>query len=480
VRISGRRIAPLVTVMTIVTAAPNAAAVGPDCSALEKKQATSKKLDALLAVAQCHAKAGKLLVARADYLAAIARARAAKDKKSLKAAEKALKELEAKLAFITVSASPDVSEVRVDGEIVTQGAAVAVEPGAHVIMANGPGRPTFTKKVELRKGDTEQVTIPASDKPAEPPTATTEPPQPPKPEEKPEEKRADDKPAGVVEKAAPAPAPADGEPHAGFTLDVEQLLQLYQEPVAPGRTQAGHSFVTVATVGYDFAPSLRAFARWGLVGDSPPERSGALAFANPALGGRFSFAPISQLRVGVEAGVVLPLGSGGGDPPAADASLSEIDDYRNTVFAMVRGRALHPALFDPNYLTPYVGLDAGTTISNVVVRVETFVEQSLRVRGSDQLDSAKTRLRFNLHGGYLVIPQIEPFLELRWFRFLSEPSFVPRDTATADTLFGALGVAFVLAPALPLRLRLAYLRALDEPLTRDDFDAFSLQVGVDF
>lgn len=461
------------------TCLPARARAAPkDCSALEKKQRASNKLDVLVALAQCHQAAGKLVRARAEYQDAIARAKAAKNKAVLKAAERGLKETEAKLAWVSISAEPDagVTDIRVDGQTVAAGANVPLEPGPHTITATGPSRLSFSKKLALRSGDSEQVVIPADKGHASvgggdaPPTSPA-----PAPSAPPEESASSKPDPSDAHASAPSHDGAhdedEPEPHTGFVADLEALLQMYTQAPQPGaEAESGEAVVTVATVGYDFTPQLRAYVRYGLVHNAPPALSTAQSLSNLGLGGRFSLSPIPRLSVGAEAGLILPFGSGGGDAPSQDL-----------VFANVRARALHPALFDPNYLTPWLGVDAGTTIEHVTLRLGVAVEQSIRTAGSGfSADASKTRLRLTPHVGYQVLPWLEPFVELRWFRFLSTPVFVEADPPTGDSLFGALGVAFAFAPTLPLRARLTYLRAIDEPLTRDDFHVLSLQLGVDF
>src|SRR5690606_2482220 len=102
---------------------------------------------------------------------------------------------------------------------------------------------------------------------------------------------------------------------------------------------------------------------------------------------------------------------------------------------------------------------------------------SFQVSGPDEADAAKTRIRVAAHGGYRIHRYVEPFVELRWFRFVSSPAFVEADSALADNLFAGIGVA---ATFTPLRAQLAYLRALEAPVSRDDFAVFAIRLGIDF
>ena len=85
--------------------------------------------------------------------------------------------------------------------------------------------------------------------------------------------------------------------------------------------------------------------------------------------------------------------------------------------------------------------------------------------------------RIAAHGGYRVLPWLEPFVELRYFRFLSSNAAIEADHALSDNMYGGLGVGALLGP---LRAQVAYLRALDPPLTRVNFNVFAVRLGADF
>ena len=133
-------------------------------------------------------------------------------------------------------------------------------------------------------------------------------------------------------------------------------------------------------------------------------------------------------------------------------------------------------MFDPNFMTTYIGGYAQTQHTKVVGRLEVFFDPSFKVNDAPD-DKGKTRLRIAAHGGYRVLPWLEPFLELRYFRFLSTNAAIEQDSKLADTLFAGLGIGALLGP---LRAQVAYLRALDPPLTRIDFNVFAIRLGADF
>jgi len=144
----------------------------------------------------------------------------------------------------------------------------------------------------------------------------------------------------------------------------------------------------------------------------------------------------------------------------------------------VRGRALEPTLFDPNYLTPWLLAIATPVLGKADLRVDTGVDFMFRTSGSSLNPTAtKIRLVVTLHAGYRVLRQLVPFAELRYFRFLNDLSLP--DASLIDNTFGVLGLAVPLAPALPLRLSVSYVRALYQPLTNDGFQALALGIGGD-
>jgi len=444
-----------------------------DCKKVEAAQAKKKasRLATLLAVAACHHKAGKYTAAWYEYAEAAARARDAKDKAALKVAQKGERENAGLLAWITVKSDDDLGVFDIDGEKTVAGAKKAVDPGKHTVTASGPNRKTpWTKNLELQAGDVEEVDVPAP----EPVAVAESTPPTPAPVNEPPPALSTTPPSSspVPKKDKPAPSqPERFDPypdHTGFVADLETLLELYKEqPPNTQNREGGQAYVFVPTLSYDFMPSLRAYAKWGLVDNYRPGLAHATALANVALGARYSLRIADWLKGITEAGLILPTGNSGGDDPNVG------DPIR---FANLRARALNPALFDPNYITPYVGLGAVAFYEGFDASVDLTFMPSFKTGGLDQ-DKSKSRLVVGLHGGWWVIPQLEPFLEVRWFRFLSSNAAIDADSALADTLFGGLGVGARLAS---FRLQLVYLRAIDAPLIRDDFAVLSLRLGYDF
>ncbi|HEY8080051.1 MAG TPA: hypothetical protein VIF62_38235 [Labilithrix sp.] len=448
----------------VFIATPSAAHAAGKCATLEQKHLEApEKLVPLLEVAECHVGEAQYVLARLEYGNAEKLARARRDARAQKTAREGIKKTDAKIAWVKITADKDANptELRIDGQAAQAGAATPVDPGMHTIEASyGDGGVAWSRKVELKAGDTEYVLVPpnpaAAPPVSEPPPARVEEPAPPAPP-------ADTPPPS-------APIEEEEPPHTGFVFDLVELLELYHEvPTGETSAQAGHAWVTVATLGWDFTPSLRAFARYGFVGNIAPEQNDALSISNAALGARYELRPLKALRVAGEGGLVFPLASGSGDTPS-----------KGILFANVRARALYPALFDPNYLTPWLTASAMPVLGKAELRVDAGLEWMLRTSAkATNPDATKLRLVFTAHAGYAVLRQLVPYVELRYFRFLNDPSFVSIDDSLVDNTFGVLGVAVPLAPALPIRLSVSYLRALDKPLTNDDFQALALGIGGD-
>jgi hypothetical protein len=135
--------------------------------------AESYRLDpvsgSLIALASCYEADGKLASAWSKYgeLASVADREGRKDRAD--GARQRVKELEPKLARLTITVSPDAAAisglvVKRDGTAVgspTYGVAIPIDRGEHTIEASAPGHSAFTQKVNVQDGATMSVSIPA-------------------------------------------------------------------------------------------------------------------------------------------------------------------------------------------------------------------------------------------------------------------------------------------------------------------------------
>lgn len=155
--------------------------------------AESYRLDpvsgSLVALASCYEADGKLASAWSRYgeLASLAEREGKKER--AEAARQRAKELEPKLARLTVSVAPDAAAlqglvVKRDGTelgAASFGTAIPVDRGEHTIEATAPGHAPFAQKVSIQDGATMSVSIPALTS-----EGGTTPPPPPSPDTTPQ------------------------------------------------------------------------------------------------------------------------------------------------------------------------------------------------------------------------------------------------------------------------------------------------------
>lgn len=446
-----------------------AEAAPPDCKKVEQKKRKGGRTAQLLAVAKCHHDTGKYTAAWYEYTEAAARARQAKDKRSLKIAEAGERQNAGLLAWVTLVADKN-SELDIDGEKTVSGAKKAVDPGKHTVTAKGVHRSkAWSKTIDLASGDVEEITVPPPE--YEPSTSV----ETPVPGAAPPSPASSTSAAASTTPGAAADRHEDSdedfeeeEPHTGVAADLDALITLYEETSpTSNETRNGQAFAFLGQVAYDFNPSVRAFVRYGLVDNFAPGRSHAASVSNLLLGGSYGADVTTFMRVAGEGGLILPIGTGGGTDPA-----------EGILFANARARSmpLHPAMFEPNFITPYFGGIVSSIHRRIVGRFDLFIDPSFKVNDAND-DKGKTRLRSSLHGGYRVLPWLEPFVELRYFRFLSSNAAIDADPILVDNLFAGIGIGAILGP---LRAQVAYLRAFDPPLTRIAFNVFAIRVGAEF
>lgn len=243
----------------------------------------------------------------------------------------------------------------------------------------------------------------------------------------------------------------------------------------------GRGGTTVASLlagGLRLTPALGLLARVAMVRSDPPSGASATALTNPTLGVLSAIPVRSDLRLAFFLGVAPPLGSGGGNAPDAAVSAA----VRAAVVA--RG-ALDNALFAVNDLVLFPGVDLAYLAHGLTIQAEVTLLQLRRLRGAEvQPDVWKTNLTTGLHIGYFVVPWAQVSAELRYQRWLSTPSFVRADPsgASRDTLSAVAGLRFrfKVGQALSLRPGLAYGRGLDDPMARQNYHLFLVDLPVAF
>lgn len=285
---------------------------------------------------------------------------------------------------------------------------------------------------------------------------------------------AEPPPDKVVPPAAPYSLPWQLRP-AG----VANVLRL--ETSIAGYEQQGDAGLTAATMflaSWKLRPSLAPVVRLAIVyNDEPDPAVGAgVAVVNPLIG--LSYAPRVRppWRVALFGGLALPLGQGGANSPALDA----------TAAAAARGiparAGMDNAMFAVNYATPLVGADVAYVSGGLTVQAEATVLQLLRTRNEAFApEGARTNSTFGLHTGYFVTPKVSLGVEVRYQRWLSTPGFVRANPAARDTLTVAAGLrVHAVVGGARVQPGIAFSRALDDPLAAGDYGIVQIDVPVAF
>ena len=144
-----------------------------DYAAACPKLAESFRLDpatgALLALAICHEKEGRLATAWAEYVDVAGRAKSQGREDRAAAARQSAEKLRPRLSRMVIEVGEDAEaveglEIRRDGEVVGKaawGVAVPVDGGKHRVEATAPGRVTWSTSVSLNSENSlETVTVP--------------------------------------------------------------------------------------------------------------------------------------------------------------------------------------------------------------------------------------------------------------------------------------------------------------------------------
>jgi hypothetical protein len=139
------------------------------CPKFEASQQLDPGLGTLLNLAECYEKLGKTASAWAEYREAIPLARASGSKVRQDLATQRAQALESRLATLTiraVSGGDDSAQlsIRRDGISVQPaelGSPIPVDPGAHTIEAEAPGKQTWTSTVQIADAAKVAVDVPA-------------------------------------------------------------------------------------------------------------------------------------------------------------------------------------------------------------------------------------------------------------------------------------------------------------------------------
>lgn len=131
------------------------------CSSFAESQRLDPQLGALLHLATCHEKEGKLATAWIEFTEAAQRADAPKQKERRELARAKADELESRVPRLVVVARAKDQVLTLDGERIADGSLdvpMPLDPGEHVLQASAAGKKTWTQIVTLVP-DAERVTV---------------------------------------------------------------------------------------------------------------------------------------------------------------------------------------------------------------------------------------------------------------------------------------------------------------------------------
>ncbi|WP_437759200.1 hypothetical protein [Sorangium sp. So ce1389] len=138
------------------------------CPKIEESYRLSPRSTALLALATCHEKQGKLATAWAEYIDVGAAARKEGNKRLEADAKARGAKLELRLPRLTLNvpraAAVEGLEVTLDGAPVDSaawGQARPIDPGEHKVSASAPGRKRWELSVTIKRGERKAVAVPA-------------------------------------------------------------------------------------------------------------------------------------------------------------------------------------------------------------------------------------------------------------------------------------------------------------------------------
>lgn len=138
----------------------------PACKKLEESDRLDPGMGTKYRLAECYEYLGRTASAWVLFREVADEAKASAQADREKRARDRANKLDAKLSRLTINvASPTKGlEVKRDGTAIGEGqfgAAVAVDPGSHVIEANAPGKKPFQKTLDVAPAAQETVVIPA-------------------------------------------------------------------------------------------------------------------------------------------------------------------------------------------------------------------------------------------------------------------------------------------------------------------------------
>jgi hypothetical protein len=277
--------------------------------------------------------------------------------------------------------------------------------------------------------------------------------------------RAEDKdegaavsPVATVTAAKPAPEPYVLPFQLRGVRPVTALrLDTTVAPFTDPKTHLGQTeTVSFFSASGRVSDSVALSARFGVVRNDHPNPASSIAangVTNVALGAMYGTKVARYLNLSASTGVVLPVGSGGGNSPDLDRAAAM------KAGALARA-GMDNGMFGVNELHIPLGLDAAYVRRGFTAQVEISLYTSVRARGEQRSpDKSKANATSGLFVGYFIVPRrFSVGAELRYQRFLSTPDAVAKDPSQRDNLTAGGGVRghFQLASNVDFRPGLSY------------------------
>jgi len=292
--------------------------------------------------------------------------------------------------------------------------------------------------------------------------------------------------------AAPAPKPKYSLPW-GLRPGIAPNVIRSDSSIALSDPQ-GNAFASTLTGGYKLIPNLGLYARAALTYSSPAQPAAtmmmpmpakaesATVFSNPLIFALFTPKIGNGLWLPMSLGATVPIGSGGGDD-------QDVPKYKAQAAGLWARSAMDNALFAVNYFTMAGGAGVTWVHDRLTVQGEFTVLQLLRVRGDKTLptgaklepDSSRTNSTVGFHVGYAVIDMLTLSAELRYQRWLSEPTMVKLDPHKRDQMTAGVGARVNLPVGkVTVRPGIAYFHPLDDPMADWKYRVITLDVPVLF
>jgi hypothetical protein len=260
----------------------------------------------------------------------------------------------------------------------------------------------------------------------------------------------------------PPTSPPPTAPPVGVSGSLSNSLVLRGNP-------AQSTLLTVLSGSYQWTSAFSTFGRVGTVSNSSSDEANAIGAANPALGVSLQFAIGKHIKVGGLSGITIPIGSGGGNSPspAAFRAWTNSVDWGGAMFAV-------------NHVDIFNGVRGAYTLGDLTLSFETTLHELIRVRGEsvDPIGAAASVTGTTATVSYALLPQLLLSTAISETRFWNTPIYIQQSPdSRVDYFFSAGASTTIKIGNFEVDPGLVYARALDLPLTKENFQVVELDLG---